>query len=153
MELISESGMKNMLNKYDVKVNNPSLMKQAFERIIKKCMSQAGGDGHAGLTVLPSEYYGTDSGRYFDSVSSTNMTMTDQLSRPALSMTGAGDAYIVSAYKMKSVIKNSKRAKHVAAEINSKAHVFMSKVAELVKNKERLVGSSHISSAFRKMDW
>jgi len=153
MELLSEKGMQGMIEKYKIKVKNSAALKQAFAQIIKKCTQQSGGDGHEGLTVLPSEYFGKDSGRYFDTVTSTSMGVTEELSRPAMTMTAGGDAYIVSAYKMASMVKGKSRAKAMADKVNAKAHQFMSLAVDEIKNKDRLLGDSHIAKAMRKMSW
>lgn len=84
---------------------NLNLKKQNTQKPQKKQKKQ---QQSGGGTVLPSEYFGDDSGRYFADVSANEVIMSsdlpDGLARPALEMSGGSDssshsipaAYIVS---------------------------------------------------------
>lgn len=56
-----------------------------LRRIARRSQEQRGG-----APVLPSEYFGVDSGAYHDSVSHTDMSSTTTLARPALAWSAVG---------------------------------------------------------------
>lgn len=56
-----------------------------LRRIARRSQEQRGG-----APVLPSEYFGVDSGAYHDSVPHTDMSSTTTLARPALAWSASG---------------------------------------------------------------
>jgi len=78
----TNSQVIELLNKCLINFTNQSIKKALTQH--KKIIKQNGGSGAVGRTVLPSEYFGINSGSYSPNSSGTNMNVNNSLIRPAI---------------------------------------------------------------------
>lgn len=97
MIYVSENAVKSNLKKYGYKIYDDKTVQlindaltcfstNALRKISKKySAAKKGGDvQEGGRVILPSEYFGVDSGKYADTVAAVDMSVTSELIRPAL---------------------------------------------------------------------
>ena len=120
-----------------------------------------------GGATLPSEYFGVDSGSYIDSNAGTDTSSTNDAIRPELTseifpMNGGGcpACMVGGMFKgctfftnndMKDLKRNkflnfnNKELKDNKDFLNNKLNVYLHKLMNSVKNKQNLIGKSHIN--------
>lgn len=98
MIFLTQNSINKNLNNFGFEKNNneqmhslfnnylENFLKNKFQQAMKKHngKNQRGGSGAHGHTVLPSEYFGLNSGKYNASVTDINMNVTDTLIRPQI---------------------------------------------------------------------
>ena len=133
---------------------------QGVIAIIQDFVSAKQSGGHAG-TVLPSEYFGVDSGRYFNDVSSLETSMfSEGLARNAidLKLSGGSGDQILTLENFKHILDEYRRAKNLPVKIEKKAFsvIAMSvsknldNVFELVDKKNKKLTLSGITNVLKK---
>jgi len=98
MIFLTEKSIRQNIKKFGFKDTNSRVI-ELFNRCIENFASQSikkalkqhrkfnkqnGGDGAVGRTVLPSEYFGINSGNYFSNPDGTNMNVTNSVIRPSI---------------------------------------------------------------------
>ena len=133
---------------------------QAVVAIIQDFVSAKQSGGHAG-TVLPSEYFGVNSNRYFDDVSSLETSMfSEGLARSALDLKlsgGAGDV-IITLENFKTILDEYRRVKNVPIKIEKAAFGVIAlsvtsnldNVLELVDKKNKKLTLAGITNVLKK---
>lgn len=95
MIFLTEKSIRQNIKKFGFKETNSQVIEllnkslinftnQSIKKALKQHKKQNGGSGATGHTVLPSEYFGINSGNYQSKLSGTNMNVTNSLIRPAI---------------------------------------------------------------------
>lgn len=98
MIFLTEKSIRQNIKKFGFKDTNSRVIElfnrcienfaaQSIKKALKqhrKLNKQQGGSGAVGSTVLPSEYFGINSGNYFSNSDGTNMHVTNSVIRPSI---------------------------------------------------------------------
>ena len=98
MIFLTEKSIRQNIKKFGFKDTNSRVVEllnrcienfsaQSIKKALKqhrKFNKQSGGDGAVGRTVLPSEYFGVNSGNYFSNSDGTNMNVSNSIIRPSI---------------------------------------------------------------------
>lgn len=139
-------------------------VKEALEKVAQKTLAKR--QQHGGRIVLPSEYFGNDSGRYGAVEAPINMSATtDALARAALlahepaPMQSGGSRKLHQKVFSQADIKElaqkaklqlrSKNLREATNAVTQQVDVYLQAVSSLVKNAERKLGKVHLQQALR----
>lgn len=127
MIFITEKSLRQNAKKFGFKEFDNSivsLVNKGLESFLKNKLSKV---QKGGRTVLPSEYFGVESGSYFDKVSSTDLSVTDSIIRPPVLtkdlsglITGGALKFTVAKSVFKNAVVESQSKLHRDSKLDSK---------------------------------
>jgi hypothetical protein len=165
-ELIQQAAVEKLLEKYNMTLQeggSNEQLRSTLEQLVQKklqcyseqCKEQR--EQRGGRIVLPSEYFGTDSGRYVAGVSDHTLMDITQVGRPELLMSGGAQHKLFSMRNLSALNKDAqgnrlftqRQLRDIAHYLNQDIEKFFEVASSLVKNQQRRLGTTHMSQALK----